>query len=223
MLADTEHGVGALPSVIWEQSSKQNTGADSPKGGAGSQFQTYFNKRPASHRILPSVGSLSQSHPDFDRLERYILDSRWLANNDFEPIVGHPDCLAVADKYSARGVSCYSVFVRSCGSGTFGCAYDRCYRTEFRTVDGALRHLRSYHFNHRPFVCTPSSGKIWYVQAILRYPLTILFLLLFPECTFTHEFLAAANDSSLRVTCRSINDVVFSRISLETVLRLMSV
>ena len=153
--------------------------------------------RLASNPIQPSVAPISESHPDLIAFAKWISASAWLDKNDLEPVVGHPDCPGLADEHGIPGTSCYTVFVKFNEGGTYGCRYESCSAFRAHSLDNAIRHQRYYHFYHRPFVCIPSNGKSWYVKAILCYPLAILFLLLYLACKFTHNFLAAINDSPL--------------------------
>ena len=99
-------------------------------------------------------------HSDLVILEEAFNKSRWHRNHDLEPVVGHYTCHELAEKYGTRGQSCYTVFVAAKENGTYGCRYERCRGFFTCSLDDAIRHQR-YHFDHRPFVCIPPSGRPW--------------------------------------------------------------
>ena len=98
---------------------------------------------------------------DLTQLEKSIISSPWHAANALEPICGSPNCPYHADRYGIRGLSCYTAFVDTKPDGTFGCWYERCSRYSVRRLEDAVKHQRTNHFNHRPFVCVPANGTAW--------------------------------------------------------------
>ena len=62
------------------------------------------------------------------------------ANRDPEPVVGHPSCPNLAE---------------------YGFRHARCIAFLTFSLDDAVRHQRSQHFDHRPFMCIPPSGRPW--------------------------------------------------------------
>lgn len=137
-----------------------------------------------------------------------FVSSPWFDKNHVEPVVGHPDCPGLADDYGIPGASCYTVFVEVNEDRIYGCRYESCSAFRARSLEDAIRHQRYYHFYHRPFVCIPSNGGLWYVPAILCYPSGHSLQLLYLHAKFTHDFLAVINDSPLLLTYRIIRHVV---------------
>jgi len=101
----------------------------------------------------------TQKEEDLIQLEQQIISSPWHAANTPEPPCGSPDCPYVADCYGVRGMSCYTAFATAKPDGTFGCF--RCPAYSVRKLEVAVRHQRSDHFNHKPFVCVPINGTVW--------------------------------------------------------------
>ena len=156
----------------------------------------------------PTIAPVSEFDQDLLTLERAYNSSEWLATQDHEPVVGDFTCPTSAEKYGIRGKSCYTVFVEDKDNGTYGCRYERCRAFFTRSLDDAVRHQRNYHFDHRPFLCTPPSGQSWYVLTTLGY--------LFSLCTrYTHGSFAAINVSIVRLTWRNISNTVGKRTSLK--------
>ena len=93
------------------------------------------------------------------RLELKIKSSPWYAFNALEPPCASPECPYPADRYGVRGMSCYSAFVTTHPAGTFGCW--RCHAYSTRKLEDAIKHQRSDHFNHKPFLCVPTTGNGW--------------------------------------------------------------
>lgn len=137
----------------------------------GKVSPTAYLKYPTSvSPSSPSIGPISGPQDDLVSLEQIFNSSSWLLNNEPEPKIGQPDCPVIAEKYGARGRSCFTAFVEERGSRTFGCRFGRCHAFLANSLHEAVQHQRSYHFDHRPFVCTPPGGRLWYVLAILSYP-----------------------------------------------------
>jgi len=101
----------------------------------------------------------TQKEKDLIQLEQEIISSPWYAANDLEPPCGSPSCPYSADCYGVRGMSCYTAFVIAQPVGTFGCWHCPAYST--RKLEDAVKHQRSNHFNHKPFLCTPTNGTVW--------------------------------------------------------------
>ena len=98
---------------------------------------------------------------DLTQLEQSIISSLWHAANALEPICGSPNCPYHADRYGIRGLSCYTAFVDTKPDGTFGCRYEGCSQYSVRRLENAVKHQRTNHFNHRPFLCVPANGTAW--------------------------------------------------------------
>ena len=184
VLANIEHRVGALLNVVEEHSSRQKMDVDSPNIRGHGQFQVYFNNRPASHPILPSVTSISHSRPDLIALEQYysssvthkevlkqikelkeleknLNESVWLLHHLHEPLVGDSDCHYLAEKYGKCRASCYTAFVQDNEDDTYGCRHEKCRGFQTDSLEDAITHQRKQHFDHRPFECIPLSGTLW--------------------------------------------------------------
>ena len=114
-----------------------------------------FSKGPKKVQDIPTM------HPELVILERIFNMSQWLANNVPEPVIGHPSCPNLAEKYGTRGESCYMAFVEKKADGTYGCRHAGCGVFLTSSLDDAVRHQRSQHFDHRPFVCIHPSGRPW--------------------------------------------------------------
>ena len=102
---------------------------------------------------------LTQKEKDLTLLEQEIISSPWYAANAHEPPCGSPDCPYLADRYGVRGMSCYMAFVIAQPGRTFGCWQCPAYST--RKPEDAIKHQRSNHFNHKPFLCAPANGTVW--------------------------------------------------------------
>lgn len=87
---------------------------------------------------------------DLDALRRSFEEAEWLPGH--EPIIGSPDCDELAEKYGARGRSCYAVFVYEKAGGSYGCRHERCFRDgddkgpSFHSMAEAIKHQRNFHF-----------------------------------------------------------------------------
>lgn len=127
----------------------------------------------SSAPALPPPPSPQTQTPESDRrsgtqkeehliqLERCIISSPWYAANALEPICGSPDCPYLADCYGVRGMSCYTAFVVAKPGGTFGCWREGCSAYSARQIAIAVKHQRTNHFNHKPFLCVPVNGIAW--------------------------------------------------------------
>jgi hypothetical protein len=103
----------------------------------------------------------TQKEHDLNRLEQEIISSPWYAVNALEPTCGTPACPYLADCYGVRGMSCYTALVDVKPNGTFGCWHEGCTTYSAGKIEDAVKHQRTNHFNHRPFLCTPTNGTIW--------------------------------------------------------------
>ena len=102
----------------------------------------------------------TQKEEDLSQLEQELLSSPWYRANALEPPCGSPDCPYTADCYGVRGMSCYTAFViADQPAGTFGCW--QCHAYSARKLEDAVKHQRSDHFNHKPFLCVPANGTVW--------------------------------------------------------------
>jgi hypothetical protein len=105
--------------------------------------------------------SRPKMHPELIVLEQTFNLSGWHVNHALEPVVGHPACPKLAEKYGIRGKSCYTALVEDKHDGTHGCRYERCHAFLTYSLDDAIRHQRYHHFDHRPFMCIPPNGRPW--------------------------------------------------------------
>jgi hypothetical protein len=93
---------------------------------------------------------MATMRPDLNALKDVYVKSSWPRAG--EPIIGNPDCPALAEKYAPRGSSCYQVFVYWKDGGTFGCRHEECFRDgiasspSFRSLTEAIGHQRVHHF-----------------------------------------------------------------------------
>ena len=62
---------------------------------------------------------------DLEILESTYNNSGWLQSHDHEPLIGDPDCPALAQEYGISRVSCYSVFLEEINA-TYLCRFERC-------------------------------------------------------------------------------------------------
>ena len=117
---------------------------------------------PQTQGLAPANGHRrgTQKEEDLTQLEQEIISSPWLAANTLEPPCGSPECPHTADCYGVRGRSCYTAFVTNDQlADTFVCW--RCDAYSARNLEDAIRHQRSDHFNHAPFLCVPENGTAW--------------------------------------------------------------
>jgi hypothetical protein len=98
---------------------------------------------------------------DFTQLEQKIISSPWYASNTHEPICGNPDSPYLADCYGIRGMSCYTAFLDAKPNGAYGCWREECSAYSTRKLEDAVKHQRTNHFSHRPFLCVPTNGTVW--------------------------------------------------------------
>jgi hypothetical protein len=97
---------------------------------------------------------------DLETLETTYNSSEWLKSQDHEPLIGDPNCPALAQEYGISRASCYSVFLERIDA-KYQCRFERCRSFPPCSLEDALRHQRCNHFNHRPFLCTPVDGREW--------------------------------------------------------------
>jgi len=86
--------------------------------------------------------------------------SDWCKHNTMEPRVGDLDCPVSAEEYGMARRSCLTVFVSALEAGNFGCRFEECFKFSTPNLNGAIKHQRQHHFNHKPFRCS-SSGGTW--------------------------------------------------------------
>ena len=98
---------------------------------------------------------------DLKVLENAYNSAEWLKNHDHEPLIGDPNCPSLAQEYGIARASCYSVFLKKTSEDTYLCRFERCQGFSACSLEHALRHQRYCHFDHRPFLCAPASGKQW--------------------------------------------------------------
>jgi hypothetical protein len=91
--------------------------------------------------------------------ERWSNTSEWCQNQTMEPRVGDPDCPASAEYYGIARQSFLTVFVSVLEGGQFGCRFEECPKFSTPTLDGALKHQRQGHFDHKPFHCSSGGGS----------------------------------------------------------------
>ena len=103
----------------------------------------------------------TQKEDDLALLEQNILSSPWYAANALEPTCGSPECPYVADCHGVRGMSCYTAFVITRSDGTFGCWREECSAYSTRQIENAVKHQRTNHFNHKPFLCVSANITPW--------------------------------------------------------------
>ena len=98
----------------------------------------------------PPMAMPDQMKSDLNTLRCSYEAARWRSGR--EPIIGSPDCDALAERYGDRGRSCYVVFVYQKAAGPYGCRHDGCFRDgddkgpSFQSITEAIKHQRSYHF-----------------------------------------------------------------------------
>ena len=110
--------------------------------------------------FLPNDMDRKKLLQDLKILESTYNNSEWLKNHDHEPLIGDPDCPALAQEYGISRVSCYSVFLEEINA-TYLCRFERCRDFAPCSLEDALRHQRFNHFDHRPFLCAPVNGRQW--------------------------------------------------------------
>ena len=116
----------------------------------------YFQDLP-----LDVVHATVQEEQDIQRIHQWIKTRHWLKVNAYEALVGSQDSSPLVDKYGVRGLSCYSSLVEKRDDGTFGCRRERCVHFCARTMEGAITHQRSHHYNHTPYKCSDVTGLPW--------------------------------------------------------------
>jgi len=119
---------------------------------------------PPTHTSADDRRSGIQGESDLIQLEQKIISSHWYASNTLEPTCGSADCPEAADYYGIRGMSCYTAFVVPNLDGTFGCWWEGCSAYAAQRLDDAVKHQRSNHFNHKPFLCVPTNSTAWLVS-----------------------------------------------------------
>jgi len=102
-----------------------------------------------------------QKEQDVQRIDEWITRSPWLEDNAHEPLVGSQCSSLLVDKYGVRGLSCYSALVEWRDDGSFGCCQERCVHFSVGSMERAVTHQRTHHYDHRPYTCTDVSGLQW--------------------------------------------------------------
>jgi hypothetical protein len=102
-----------------------------------------------------------QAIKDLAALEETYTESLWVHSNQREPLVGDQSCNHLAQKYGLSRRSCLTVFIDARDDTACKCRFERCFPLTFNNIDGALKHLRQHHFDHRPFICLPTNGTTW--------------------------------------------------------------
>lgn len=110
---------------------------------------------------LDVVHAVVQREQDVHTIDQWITSSPWLNANAKEPLVGSQDSSRLVDQYGVRGLSCYSALVERRDDGTFGCRQERCMHFSVRTMEGAITHQRTNHYDHRPYKCSDVTGLRW--------------------------------------------------------------
>jgi len=95
-------------------------------------------------------------------LALWFYTSDWCKHRRVEPLVGDLDCPVSAEQYGMVRQSFLTVFVSTLEAGNFGCRFEECPKFSTPTLNGAIKHQRQLHFNHKPFHCSSSSsGGAW--------------------------------------------------------------
>lgn len=92
--------------------------------------------------------------------ELWTNTSEWCKYQKMEPRIGDPDCPEEAEQYGMARQSFLTVFIRVLEVRRFGCRFEECRGFSSRDLEGALKHMRQHHFDHRPFHCS-SNGGTW--------------------------------------------------------------
>ena len=90
--------------------------------------------------------------------ELWFSTSEWCRNHTMEPRIGDLDCPAAAENDGMARQSFLTVFISILEVRKFGCRFEECREFSARTLEGALKHQRKHHFDHRPFRCSPHAG-----------------------------------------------------------------
>ena len=103
----------------------------------------------------------NQRIEELKQLEDNFNRSHWLLHHLLEPLVGDSGCHHLAEKHGMVRRSCYTVFVQENEDYTYGCRHEICHAFRTDSLEDAIAHQRSQHFDHRPFECIPLSGALW--------------------------------------------------------------
>lgn len=95
-----------------------------------------------------------------EALALWFDTSEWCKHHKVEPRVGDLDCPVAAEHLGMARHSFLTVFVSALEAGNFGCRFEGCFQFSTSTLDGAIKHQRQHHFDHKPFRCS-SSGGAW--------------------------------------------------------------
>ena len=158
-------GTGGTQQPAKSPSPASSSGHSTSIASAGSRTGSLHNRRtyppaPAAANDRRSRSRL-QKDKDLTELEKIITSSSWLEDDTPEPICGSPDCPDLANNHGIRGKSCYTAFVDTKSDGTYGCWYKKCSQYSTKSLEVAVKHQRSAHFSHKPFLCVPKNGTDW--------------------------------------------------------------
>jgi hypothetical protein len=92
--------------------------------------------------------------------EIWANTSGWCKHHKMEPRIGDLDCPVEAEQYGMARQSFLTVFICALEARKFGCRFEECRGFSSRNLEGALKHLRQLHFDHKPFHCS-SDGNTW--------------------------------------------------------------
>ena len=107
------------------------------------------------------------SEQDLEALQEAFNEEAWIQNHSLEPVVGHHLCPAGAEKHGTCGLSCFTAFVKESEleEGKWACRFEACRGFLVTSREDAIRHVRYYHFDHRPFACSQ-----WLVHVTVSQP-----------------------------------------------------
>jgi len=92
--------------------------------------------------------------------ELWANASEWCKHHKLEPRIGDPDCPVEAEQHGIARLSFFTVFICVLEDRKFGCRFEECRGFPSQNLEGALKHIRQHHFDHRPFHCS-SNGVTW--------------------------------------------------------------
>src|SRR5258706_11420151 len=103
--------------------------------------------------------SMEQSMQDALKIfEIWVNTSEWCKYHKLEPRIGDPECPQEAEQHGMARQSSLTVFICILGVRRFGCRFEACRGFSSGTLEGALKHIRQHHFDHRPFHCSSNAG-----------------------------------------------------------------
>jgi hypothetical protein len=86
--------------------------------------------------------------------ERWFNTSECCKHHTIEPRLGDIDCPVEAEQYGIARQSFLTVFISTLEDRKFGCRFEECHGFSTQTLEGALKHQRQHHFDHKPFHCS---------------------------------------------------------------------